>query len=377
MRYFSHEYGEFLHQLWGFFAHSSPRAPLEQWGPISRWMDEKYRVLSLEENYAFVIDHFCESVHVDDFPNSTGLIVATMPRWLRLRYRDGCPQGDPSFAETGHIMLANGLGCLSPTQCLPKRWLSLLRENFVNRSKHLKLDDLFFPSDVCNIPFVERRGAHVLPYSSFRFGLYLDFLIERGSFRSGRGEVIMEIGAGWGGFAALVKGNFPATRYIVLDIATSSIFQMGLLHRLGYRRILSLGANATRQAVHDVLCCVQFDFLYISAQHIGLLPDDAVDVIVNFDSMIEMPPDSIELYLRHAARVSRSFYHVNRYILSKRLLEPRLHKYMLRSSSNWKREYSAVNSLQWRAPASFSKVKNNAVNSSGERYIEEYYRRQS
>jgi hypothetical protein len=42
-----------------------------------------------------------------------------------------------------------------------------------------------------------------------------------------------------------------------------------------------------------------------------LLPDDAVDLTVNFDSLVEMPRATVELYLRHTARVSRAFYTVN------------------------------------------------------------------
>ena len=195
-------------------------------------------------------------------------------------------------------MLANGLGCLTPTRCLNKQWLLDLHNHFVNHSKHVSLRDLFFPFEVCNIPFLERDGARVRPYSSYRFGLYLDFLIEHGALSEPR-PIVLEVGAGWGAFAALLKGYFPLTRYIILDIPTSTIFQMGLLHRLGYTRILSLGANATQRDVHHVLCCTDFDFLWISPHHIKLLPANSLDVAVNFDSMIEMPLRSIDLWSRY------------------------------------------------------------------------------
>ena len=310
---YSSEYGAFLRQVWQFFLQSTPSAPLAKWGPINHWMREKFGILSHEENYAFVMDHFCESVDVELIPNRTDVPFTHNPRWLKTPYGQGCPKGDPSFAENGHVMLANGLGCLAPTRCLQSAWLTSLKEHFTKTSKHVSKRDLFFPADVCNIPYAEKKeSGRILPYSSYRFGLYLDFLLDHKVLEEGRKATVMEVGAGWGGFAALVKGKLPATRCVILDIPTSSIFQMGLLHRLGYKRMFSLDFNATREDARSVLCCVDFDVLWIGPHHVELLPDDAIDVAVNFDSMIEMMPASIDLYLRQIARVSRAFYHVNR-----------------------------------------------------------------
>ena len=62
--HYSSEYNTFLHQVWQFFRQSTPGSPLASWTPIENWMDEKFYVLAFEENYAFVIDHFCESANV-------------------------------------------------------------------------------------------------------------------------------------------------------------------------------------------------------------------------------------------------------------------------------------------------------------------------
>ena len=176
-------------------------------------MGEKFAVLTHEENYAFVMGHFCDSVDSAAFPNSSGVKVTKNPRWLKVTYRGDCPERDPSFAKAGEIMLANGLGCLAKTECLSTSWLAALRDNFKTRSKHLRLRDLFFSEEACNIPYdVERSGRRVLPYSSYRFGLYLDFLMNERAITDERKAVVMEVGAGWGGFAALLKGRFPSTR---------------------------------------------------------------------------------------------------------------------------------------------------------------------
>eukprot|EP00966_Prymnesium_polylepis_P239946 5548453-Prymnesium_polylepis.1 len=70
---------------------------------------------------------------------------------------------------------------------------------------------------------------------------------------------MMEIGAGWGGFATLVKRTFRRTRYIILDIPTVIPLQMSLAHHHGYRKILALGSDASSADVNAVLCCTPFD----------------------------------------------------------------------------------------------------------------------
>jgi len=164
---FSNDYRRFLHQVWQNFVQSTSidtgGAPLADWIVMGNWKEEKYAILAFEENYASVMDHFCDSTELNVFPNVTGVKVAPPPRWLRLKYVDGCPQGDPSFAQSGHIMLANGLGCLSKTRCLPAPWLSALQLNFEQQSKHVRRNDLFFPADVITIPYVDKVGERVLP----------------------------------------------------------------------------------------------------------------------------------------------------------------------------------------------------------------------
>ena len=164
---------------------------------------------------------------------------------------------------------------------------------------------------------VERKGHLVLPYSSYRFGLYLDLLVGLnllavGDLR-GRRTTIMEIGAGWGGFAAVVKRKFREARYIILDIPSSSVFQMSLLHQLGFKRIFSLktdgGDARRREQLQQLLCCTDFDILFLSPSQFGLLPDNSVDVTVNFDSLAEMSRETISLYVQNISRVSQVFYH--------------------------------------------------------------------
>ena len=373
--HFSSDYSIFLRQVWQKFVSSSlintGGAHLAEWVVMGAWKSEKSAILAFKENYAFVMDHFCDSIDINAFPNSTG-VVARWPRWLKLKYVDGCPNGDPSFAKPGQLMLANGLGCLSKTKCLPGPWLYALQQNFEQRSKHVRRNDLFFPADVATIPYVDKEGERVLPYSSYRFGLYLDFLIGQSVLTEQRRSVLMEVGAGWGGLAALVKGKFPSTRYIILDIPTSTVFQMGLLHRLGHKKILSLDANATAADAQRVLCCEVFDFLFIGPTQVELLPSNAIDVTVNFDSMVEMPKRTIALYLKQIARVSRTFYHVNRRAPTHSMLGPRIRQYMLNTGS-WKLTHVVDAPLHWRAPPLASKLA--SATNFNEKYTEQFLQR--
>lgn len=97
---------------------------------------------------------------------------------------------------------------------------------------------------------------------------------------------------------------------------------------------------------------------------------------VNFDSMVEMPRQTIALYLKHIARVSKAFYHINRREGTHALLKPNIYKYMLKSSTNllstWKLTHSANAPLHWRAPPRGSKLAN--ATKFTERYIEQFLR---
>ena len=75
-----------------------------------------------------------------------------------------------------------------------------------------------------------------VPTAPIDLDCYLNSLIEHGTLSNRPRPVMLEVGAGWGAFAAVVKGKFPLTRYVMLDIPTSSIFQMGFLHRLSYMK---------------------------------------------------------------------------------------------------------------------------------------------
>ena len=82
-------YHHFLESEGGGLERSSKQGALATWAPISRWMGQKFAVLDHEENYAFVMGHFCDSVDSAAFPNSSGVKVTKNPRWLKVTYKTG------------------------------------------------------------------------------------------------------------------------------------------------------------------------------------------------------------------------------------------------------------------------------------------------
>ena len=310
-------YGEgarFFHQVFNFYS-SATESEITRWKYEST-LEERSVILRREENYELALTQFCNgSISLGDIPNATNV----HPKCdVCRKYVNGCPApgADIGFADGStqpypHIMMGSGLNCMVSSTCLDANWLSHLEGTFTNYSKHLTKADLFL-NDSCNIPFVETdANGRVLLYMTYRFGMYISFLREHGELtRSSGHQTVMEIGAGWGGFAALVKQLLPHTRYIILDIPSILPLQMSYVHHLGYK-IITL-RNASCETVKKVLCCSQFDFLFILPHEIGLLPDDAVNLTVNLDSMVEMPLASLKLYLSHIPRISRAFYANNR-----------------------------------------------------------------
>ena len=101
-------------------------------------------------------------------------------------------------------------------------------------------------------------------------------------------------------------------KYVIVDIPTVIPLQMSYMHHLGFSRILSTKANARREDLRQLFCCADFDVLFLLPHQIELVPDHAVDLVVNLDSMVEMSEASINYYIQHVSRIGNAFYSNNR-----------------------------------------------------------------
>lgn len=301
----------FFHQVWQFF-NDTTESELTRW-KYEFTSDERIGILKHEENYDMVLTHFCDSLPLRDIPVTTGVQGKCA---VCRSYSQGCPANgaDIGFANgaSPHMMLGSGLNCMPRARCVPPSWLENLEALFNKQSKIVRKVDLYLP-DACNMTYVERdtQTGHVLMYMMYRYGLYVDFLKQRDELTRAN-TTVLEIGAGWGGFAALIKHLLPKSRYIILDIPTSLPLQMSYMHHLGLRNIVTLQKDTTSADVAKLLCCTDFDVLFILPHQIRLLPDCAIDLTVNLDSMVEMPAAAIEHYFKHISRASLTFYGNNR-----------------------------------------------------------------
>jgi hypothetical protein len=215
----------FLRQVWTYFTSTAFAGdPLSAWPVNAGAQHEKVEVLKHEDNYHFLLKEkgFCTSVSPHAIPNTTGRVRWTRRAGYELPWRDGCPPGDPGCAprmrlrtsrcipsnrtagshravdvsgvrtweclcadaEAGKFLLGSGINCPAPSKCVPSLWLRQLEQLFTSAAKHVTKTDLYQP-DVGGLPYVERQGERVLLYMSYRFGLYLDFLIENGTCARG------------------------------------------------------------------------------------------------------------------------------------------------------------------------------------------------
>ena len=339
---------EFFRQVHAFFL-STQESELTRWKYEYTTLD-RMMILRRAENYEFILTRFCDSTSVHDIPNASGVKGGC---GVCRTYHDGCPQerADVGFANGQmvppgpHVMLGSGLNCMVQPKCVKRGgFLARLEALFANRSKLVSKADLFMP-DACNMPFVERDAqGRVLLYMAYRFGLYIDFLLARGALAANRTSTVLEIGAGWGGFAGLVKQMLPQTRYIILDIPTSLPLQMSYAHHLGYRCLTLADASGEaaeqRQHVKALLRRGDFDFLFILPHQIELLPDRSVSLAVNLDSMVEMPAAALSHYMLHIKRLSNAFYANNR--MGHHNGWPSFRKlvtWMLNNDTQWRLEY--------------------------------------
>ena len=135
---YSRNHHKFYHQVYQFFHKASE-------SPLSRWIFEytsadRIRVLQHEQNYELVLTQFCNgSLRVVDIPDHTNVTGKCM---VCNTYRNGCPTTDPGFADgrdSGHFMLASGLNCMTPSDCVDRGWLAKLEALFTKHSTHVSI----------------------------------------------------------------------------------------------------------------------------------------------------------------------------------------------------------------------------------------------
>ncbi|KGA20893.1 hypothetical protein GM51_4815 [freshwater metagenome] len=113
--------------------------------------------------------------------------------------------------------------------------------------------------------------------------------------------VIVEIGAGWGGFATAMKTILPNCQYIIVDLPETLIFSGTYLGELFPNNSRTYIENLTINPTQDLVFC----------DHTvkELLKIDKVDLVINMVSFQEMTSEQIRNYALWAQSLNTDFFY--------------------------------------------------------------------
>ncbi|MFQ5792872.1 MAG: putative sugar O-methyltransferase, partial [Acidobacteriota bacterium] len=134
-------------------------------------------------------------------------------------------------------------------------------------------------------------------------------------------NVVVDIGAGYGGFDRTLKKAFPSQKYILLDLPETNAIQTYFLRQCFPEMKFAYAQDVAELALLDP-AALDFDFLILPGQFIAKLRPSSVDVFINTRSMMEMDPDTVSFYVEHIEdklRPGGRFYCLNRYAKKTRL----------------------------------------------------------
>jgi putative sugar O-methyltransferase len=114
---------------------------------------------------------------------------------------------------------------------------------------------------------------------------------------------VLEIGAGNGNMASLIKHYFPAKRMVIVDLPETLQLSISYLGSLFPEAIFIL-PNETDSGDHD-----RCDFLFLTPDQIERIPKESVSLAIKMDSFQEMTAAQIESYFSLFERVLTSGGH--------------------------------------------------------------------
>ena len=148
-------------------------------------------MLAEVENFPLLLNHFHD-----------GVLVSELPSFCNHKLLG---QIDPKR----RIIIGAGLNTPLP---VPQRLSVALPMWFKNNTLHVTEDDLY---------------NNVIVPIFYRHGLVLDRLLTQLASAKYEVRIMLEIGAGWGGFASILKNKFgKKIKYAILDLPHSCLVQV-------------------------------------------------------------------------------------------------------------------------------------------------------
>jgi putative sugar O-methyltransferase len=122
-------------------------------------------------------------------------------------------------------------------------------------------------------------------------------------------RVVMEIGAGWGGFAYQFKTLWPNTTYVIVDLPELFLFSVTYLKTLFPEARIAF-ADGSQDLDEEWL---EADFVFVPHTRLAEVTPPRLDLTINMVSFQEMTTEQVEAYVRHSAEQGSSYlYSLNR-----------------------------------------------------------------
>jgi hypothetical protein len=171
------------------------------------------------------------------------------------------------------------------------------------------------------VPIGQPRTFEIAGRRVSQSSLEYTYMLARLAPFLGGARIIVEIGAGFGGLARLLKLAFPELRLVLLDLPEASAIQTYFLNEAFPQSRFLYAEDAV-----DLLALPEsgFDFAILPGSAGRMLAPSSVDVFVNTRSMMEMDLGVIEDYFAVVQRATREggrFYCVNRLAKVSRLAD--------------------------------------------------------
>jgi hypothetical protein len=127
----------------------------------------------------------------------------------------------------------------------------------------------------------------------------------------GAGKAVLEIGAGWGGFAYQLKTLCPRVTYVIIDLPQSLLFSMTYIKAMfSSARMFVYGDRPLSSLAEELR---SYDFVFLPHYSIEAVELPSLDLTVNIASFQEMTTDQVEQYARRTRDLGcKNIYGLNR-----------------------------------------------------------------
>lgn len=124
-------------------------------------------------------------------------------------------------------------------------------------------------------------------------------------------RIVVEIGAGWGGFAYQFKTLFPNTTYVVVDLPQTMLFSATYLRSIWPdAKVMFYGSTNKDALASQSRSC---DFLFVPHYAFAQVPLPQLDLAINMVSFQEMTSEQVAGYVTRCAELGcRMIYSHNR-----------------------------------------------------------------